>query len=237
MQRAHQIINIIKGFTTNKSEDFISIENEIEFQNSFRNCYDLGRYLTYKIVYLIEKKSKIEIIRLTNEFYVKSEKFYHANIYWSNTFGLEYQYKRNLCYKDYLKKGEIGSILVKNFRGKSFSPENAKEILKKTQNCRGYLQIMDENYKNLKKSVLEKEEISNLTKRIMIFRKRTQRKTESIKKIAFIHDNKEEPKSPKKNCLPFISDFISKNPTSPDIYKKKFNSLVQEIKKKTQINL
>lgn len=169
---------------------------------------------------------------------MKSEKFYRVNVFWNNTFGLEYQYKRNLCYKDYLKKGEIGSILVKNFRGKSFSPEKAREILRKSQNCRDYLQIMDENYKNLKKNVLEKEEISNLTKRILTFRKRTQRKTESIKKMkTFIHDNKEDPKSPKKNCLPFVSDNLSKNQQPPYIYKKRFNSLVQEIKKKTQINL
>ena len=232
-QRSNRVMDIIKGIINKNFENFISAREEFEFQNNLKySGKDFIKYLTYKIVLLIEKNAKIEIQKLTNEFILVHDCYGQMNFVWINSFGLEYKYKKKLSFTNYFKNGEIGNLLVKKFREKKFTDQNQKEMLQKSKNCKIYLGIMQENYENLKKIILEKKD--NDTERKMVYFKRLKSRFDRSRKTkTMIFDKNIDFKTPITKKVETISATIPKNENRHNFLKQK---IIEILKQRQQQN-
>lgn len=232
LKRASIINEITSGFITSKFEDFISEREEMEFQNSFRNSDDLAKYLTYKIVFLYEKKAKIIIFKMTNEFLVKDERSPEINLYWSNSYNIEYELKKPLIYANFLKTGDIGSVLMKSYREKSFSIDQQKK-LKNSKNCKEYLETMQKQYESIKSKVMSRKKTTSVNKKASPRRNNTKR-NEFLRKIqTIIHEKSVSPNSKKKTFC--FSESSRKNKGDSETSSKRFEKLIQKFKEKAEI--
>lgn len=206
LKRASIINEITCGFITSKFEDFISEREELEFQNSFRNSDELAKYLTYKIVFLYEKKAKMIILKMTNEFLVKDERSPEINLYWANSYNIEYELKKPLIYANFLKMGDIGSILMKSYREKSFSIDQKKK-LKNSKNCKEYLETMQKQYESIKSKIMSRKKTPSVNKKGSPYRRNNTKRIDILRKIqTIIHEKSVSPNSKKK---PFVFPILT----------------------------
>lgn len=159
LKRAIILFENIKGYIPKTSDKYISIQEECDFQNSLRHTPStLAKYINYKLILLLEKSASFQILKLTNEFIVTSDFPNLFNVYWMNSYNLQYKLMKKLKSDNYYKSGQIGNILIKSFREKKFTERESKEMLENSKNSKEYFKIMEENYEILKKRIFKKRE-------------------------------------------------------------------------------
>ena len=151
----------MKGYISKSSENYISVKDEYDFQNSLKQkATTLATYITYKLILLVERSAHLQIWKLTNEFSLTTDFFNQINVVWINSYNLQYKKIKAFSSDNYYNRGEIGNILVKSFRQKKFTELERKDMLHNSKNCQELFQIMEENYEMIKKRIFEKKENS-----------------------------------------------------------------------------